>query len=261
MLFSLIKSVFGDGLKQLTDKIADQEIFVSVGPDEHTDGRSFYSNMTKHEDILFLDRKKVGDQYKEWFKNQPHLLDHTTFQFVFLNDIVMSANAQFLGIKYDKEKDQFILPYKTFINHSPGNLYYRWEFGHITVKCEVKTTGTFSDPYNPMKILGNFSWTSPQVGGGWTTPGAGTGPWHAGGASVGWNGNKTSTDGVKENAKKKDKPKDKKNNEKIFEKFKKDLDKSIDPSLFNTETINFNYSLGEFFNRLTDPVFFLSGLY
>ncbi|CAG8595789.1 11077_t:CDS:2, partial [Ambispora leptoticha] len=33
-------------------------------------------------------------------------------------------------------------------------------------------------------------------------------------------------------------------------------DKSIEPSMFNANTIDFHYSLGEFFNRLTDPIFF-----
>jgi hypothetical protein len=35
------------------------------------------------------------------------------------------------------------------------------------------------------------------------------------------------------------------------------LDKSIEPSQFNANTIDFHYSLGEFFNRLTDPIFFV----
>jgi hypothetical protein len=33
-------------------------------------------------------------------------------------------------------------------------------------------------------------------------------------------------------------------------------DKSVEPSQFNSNTIDFHYSLGEFFNRLTDPIFF-----
>jgi len=36
--------------------------------------------------------------------------------------------------------------------------------------------------------------------------------------------------------------------------FKDVLDKSVEPAMFNANTIDFNYSLGEFFNRLTDPV-------
>jgi len=258
-LWEIIGNVVGvvfkrDGLEKLTEKIVGSKVFVSVGPEEHTNGNSFYSNMSSHQDILFSDNKKVGEQYKEWFKKQPHLLDHTTFQFIFLNDIAMSANAQFLGIKYDKDKDQFILPYKTFINHSPGNLYYRWEMGHIAIKCEIKTIGMFEDHYNPLRVLGNISFTSPQVGGGWVTPGAGTGPWHAGGASIGWN-NKSSMGDLETNNIKPDK-KEKRNNEKIFDKWKKDLDKGVEPSAFTSDTINFNYSLGEFFNRLTSPVFF-----
>jgi hypothetical protein len=38
--------------------------------------------------------------------------------------------------------------------------------------------------------------------------------------------------------------------------FKDALDRSVEPAMFNANTINFNFSLGEFFNRLTDPVFF-----
>ncbi|CAJ0898787.1 12959_t:CDS:2 [Entrophospora sp. SA101] len=33
-------------------------------------------------------------------------------------------------------------------------------------------------------------------------------------------------------------------------------DKSVEPAMFNANTIDFNYSLGEFYNRLTNPVFF-----
>src|SRR5207248_2813700 len=34
------------------------------------------------------------------------------------------------------------------------------------------------------------------------------------------------------------------------------LDKGVEPSMFNANTIDHHYSLGEFFNRLTDPIFF-----
>jgi len=34
------------------------------------------------------------------------------------------------------------------------------------------------------------------------------------------------------------------------------LGKTIEPVNFNSNTIDFNYSLGEFFNRLTSPIFF-----
>ena len=99
----------------------------------------------------------------------------------------MSANGQHLGIKYDKDKDQFILPYKTFINHTPGNLYYRWELGHITIKFDVKVVGSFENPINPFNVLANISLQSPQLGGAFTIApiaggtgggGAGTGPRH-----------------------------------------------------------------------------------
>src|SRR4051812_20395431 len=33
-------------------------------------------------------------------------------------------------------------------------------------------------------------------------------------------------------------------------------DKSVEPAMFNANTIDFHYSLGELFNRLTDPIFF-----
>ncbi|CAG8605231.1 22479_t:CDS:1, partial [Racocetra persica] len=38
--------------------------------------------------------------------------------------------------------------------------------------------------------------------------------------------------------------------------FRNFLDKSIEPSMFNANTIDFHYSLGEFFNRMTDPILF-----
>src|SRR5437868_4501951 len=38
--------------------------------------------------------------------------------------------------------------------------------------------------------------------------------------------------------------------------FRNFLDKSIEPSQFNANTIDFHYSLGEFFNRMTEPIFF-----
>ncbi|CAG8822847.1 17161_t:CDS:2, partial [Racocetra fulgida] len=38
--------------------------------------------------------------------------------------------------------------------------------------------------------------------------------------------------------------------------FRQFLDKSIEPSMFNANTIDHHYSLGEFFNRLTEPIFF-----
>jgi hypothetical protein len=68
----------------------------------------------------------------------------------------MPANGQHLGIKYDEAKEQFILPYKLFINHAPGILVYRWEFSHITVKCEIKCVGAFQDNFAPLKVITSF---------------------------------------------------------------------------------------------------------
>jgi hypothetical protein len=125
------------------------------------------------------------------------------------------------------------------------------------IKCEVSTVGTFSDPFNPMKVLGSISWTSPKgkVGfKGFEIGGSG------GGFGTSWNNEDSSSKEVKKATKKKKKESEQekvaKNNQKMFDKFKNDLDKSVDPSLFNSGTINFNYSLGEFFNRLTSPIFF-----
>ncbi|RIB03650.1 hypothetical protein C2G38_2224436 [Gigaspora rosea] len=45
--------------------------------------------------------------------------------------------------------------------------------------------------------------------------------------------------------------------ERMFKSTLKDtLGKSVEPVLFNSNTIDFNYSLGEFFNHLTKPIFF-----
>jgi len=67
----------------------------------------------------------------------------------------MTANGRYLGVK---ERDgKFVLPYRLFINCSPGALYYRWQFGFIYVKLEISTQGNFQDYTNPMRFMKGFN--------------------------------------------------------------------------------------------------------
>jgi len=151
----------------------------------------------------------------------------------------MSANGRFIGIKYDKNKDRFVLPYKLFINYAPGALYYRWQFGFIYVKLEISTKGSFEDYTNPMKFMNSFNVSV-----------VGTG------CGMSWN-TKSADQAGKMETKEDPKPEQEAQTERMFKStYKDNLDKSIEPAMFNASTIDFNYGLGEFFNRLTDPIWF-----
>lgn len=211
-------------------------ISLMVGPSEMVGyGKSYYSKFEQKEEVLFPN----DHTFTKWLKEQPHLLDHTTFQFYFFNKISMSANGRFIGIKYDKGKDRFILPYKLFINCAPGALYYRWEFQYINVKLEISTEGNFQDYTNPMRFMKSFNVSVLSFGMG-----------------MSWDTSSADQAGKME-FKEDPSPEQDAHTERMFKSTSKDKkDKSVEPAMFNANTIDFNYSLGEFFNRLTDPIWF-----
>lgn len=229
--------------RKLGQQILDSKVVLTIGPKEMIpETGSFFSRMEEKEEVLF----PSNPTFTNWLKNQPHLLDHTTFQFYFFNKISMSANGRFIGIKYDKEKDKFILPYKLFINYAPGNLYYRWEFKYINVKCEVNAQGNFEDWTNPARIMKGFD-TKVSVklvatGGGYANGMSWNSPEQEGGLIQ--SGDDPS-------------PEQGAQTERLFKSTSKDKkDKSVEPAMFSSDTMDFHYSLGEFFNRLTDPIWF-----
>ncbi|CAJ0839685.1 3964_t:CDS:2 [Entrophospora sp. SA101] len=134
----------------------------------------------------------------------------------------MTANGRYLGIK---ERDgKFILPYRLFINCAPGALYYCWQFEFIFVKLEISTQGNFQDYTNPMRFMQGFNFK---------------------------------IEAGKSEANEDPKAEQEAQTERMFKNtFRNFHDKSVEPAMFNANTIDFNYSLGEFYNRLTNPVFF-----
>jgi len=222
--------------REAVKALITSNINLMVGPAEMVGyGKSYYSNFEQKEEILFPN----NPTFTNWLKNQPHLLDHTTFQFYFFNKIGMSANGRYLGVKFDKEKDRFVLPYKMFINCAPGALYYRWEFQYINVKLEISTQGNFQDYTNPMRFMKGFNVSVLSFG-------------------MGMNWDTKSADQAGKMEFKEDPlPEQDAHTERMFKStFKDSLDRSVEPAMFNANTIDFNYSLGEFFNRLTDPIWF-----
>ena len=143
----------------LLKTILSQKVNLIVGCEEmpnisgHLGQSSLFQKSFEREDILFTDKPS----WTEKFKKQPHLWDHTTFQFYFFNEEITPANARFLKIRAKDANGQevedwenqsekvsyFTLPYKVFISNSPGNLHYRLEFEYINVKLGVKTQAVF----------------------------------------------------------------------------------------------------------------------
>ncbi|CAI2196376.1 1192_t:CDS:2, partial [Funneliformis geosporum] len=64
---------------QVLNDILGGKIFLTVGPREHADGISFYSNLENKRELLFKENtgtekeQKAARTYKKWLKNQPHL--------------------------------------------------------------------------------------------------------------------------------------------------------------------------------------------
>ena len=148
----------------------------------------------------------------------------------------MMGNGQFLGIQYKKDIDNFVLPYNLYVNHAPSVLVYRWEFKYITVKCEIKCVGTFQDNFNVLRVITSLS-----------VFGCGFGV-NASGINV--NSLKDANELKDANA-----PNQEQQGERTFKSTLFDtLNKSIEPSQMAGNTIDFHYSLAEFFCRLTDPL-------
>lgn len=245
---SLIQKITKPGqiISELMETILNQKVNLVVGCEEmpnisgHLGQSSLFQQSFEREDVLFTDKPS----WTEKFKKQPHLWDHTTFQFYFFNEEITPANARFLKIKakdangqevedwesQPKKVSYFTLPYKVFISNSPGNLHYRLEFEYINVKLGVKTQAVFQGN-SMVNYLTHIQVEAATFGGG-----------------LSWNEEKGQL--AKMNKKDKNKAKKKDNEEKkITEKFDKLAD-----SMFNSNTIDFNYSLGEFFTRLTNPL-------
>ncbi len=217
-------------------------LILMIGPEEMVNyDKSYFAKFEEYEEELFPN----NPTFTKWLKEQPHLWDHTTFQFYLFDKITMTANGRYLGVK---ERDgKFVLPYRLFINCSPGALYYRWQFGFIYVKLEISTQGNFQDYTNPMRFMKGFNF---KIEGGILGSGGGFG--------MGMNWDSSSSDQAgKSDFKQDPSPEQEAHTERMFKStFKDVLDKSVEPAMFNANTIDFNYSLGEFFNRLTDPVWF-----
>ncbi|CAI2188674.1 1511_t:CDS:2 [Funneliformis geosporum] len=108
-----------------------------------------------------------------------------------------------------------------FISSAPGSLYYRWEFKYVNLKLEIKTTGAFEPSFTLGRAMRSLS------------------------VSVLGTGGVDSTTEQEQQT------------ERMFKSTFRDFQgKTIEPAIFNSNTIDFNYSLGEFFNRLTNPIFF-----
>ena len=214
--------------------------YFTIGPSEKTenDKSGLWNSSFEKEEILFSKKDGTSDaEMERMFLEQPHLWDHTTFQFFLFNNITMTANGRYLGIV---EKDgKFILPYKLFINFSPGNLYYRWEFEYITVKCEISIGFEFRDSSNPVSLLTGTHIRIATFGGG-----------------VDWNPNNIPK--YEDNLKKAKKAAAKQQaqiDKTIKDGYKETLNRTIEPAMYNANTRDFNYSIGEFYNRFSNPVF------
>ncbi|CAI2191755.1 18944_t:CDS:10 [Funneliformis geosporum] len=107
---------------EILEKLLGAKIYFTVGPKEHTDGNSFYSNLESKREILFDDSQ--GSENKKTVAR----------------------------IEYNKEKDQFELPYKLFINHAPGVLVYR--ISVLGCGIGLNTQGANLDPKNMRNELG-----------------------------------------------------------------------------------------------------------
>ncbi|CAI2196374.1 1191_t:CDS:2, partial [Funneliformis geosporum] len=118
----------------------------------------------------------------------------------------MTANGQYLGIEYNKEENQFELPYKLFINHAPGVLIIT-SFQILGTGVGINPTGIVLDSLRQENPIGNPV---------------------------------------------KDFQTDRMFKSTLFDP----LNKSIEPSMFRSDTIDFHYSLNEFYTRLTEPLFF-----
>lgn len=218
-------------IRKAINALMKTNINLMIGPAEMVGyGKSYYSKFEQKEEVLFL----KNPTFAKWLKEQPHLLDHTTFQFYLFNKITMSANGRYLGIKYDKEKDQFILPYKLFINSAPGALHYRWQFGFIYVKLEISTRseGNFQDYTNPMRFMRGFNF---KIEGGFLGIGGGFG--------MGLNWDSSAADQAGKSEFKEDpSPEQEANTERKFKSTYRDYsDRSVEPAMFNANSIDFNY--------------------
>lgn len=84
----------------LANSLLDNKAYLTVGPNELPDDESFWHKFEELEEILFKDKKGTLERgLIKRFEKQPHLRDHTTFQFYLFNNIAMTANGRFLGIK------------------------------------------------------------------------------------------------------------------------------------------------------------------
>ncbi|CAG8752082.1 1176_t:CDS:2, partial [Racocetra fulgida] len=220
-------------LTNLIRELTKQRYFLTVGPDELPLSstalwKSLISSLSSNEEdegtysvsgpanpslgdyveeVLFIKNPKLT----EMFRKQPHLLDHTTFQFYLFNKIEMSANARYLGIIEKCGTCQKVVNSKTDPCRS--------------VKCEISTEAIFEDYENPLRAETDFNLDKANT----------KEETHIGEAPA---EQEAQTDRMFKST------------------FRQFLDKSIEPSMFNANTIDFHYSLGEFFNRMTDPILF-----
>ncbi|CFW92987.1 protein of unknown function [endosymbiont DhMRE of Dentiscutata heterogama] len=159
-----------NALRKLAREIISGEVFLTIGCGEQEDTlpaigtasvkNTFFKKEMSGEEVLFEQNPKIA----EWLKKQPHLWSHVTFHFYFLQEIVLPANALYLGIK---EKDgKFVLPWKLFLTSGPGSVNYRFEFAHLGANYKISSSETFYPLFNLFSIIKSFKVEAATFGAG-----------------------------------------------------------------------------------------------
>jgi len=103
------------------------------------------------------------------------------------------------------------------------------------VKCEIKCVGSFQDNFAPLKVITSF-----QI--------LGTG--------VGINPSGIVLDSLRQENQTGNSVKDAQTDRMFKSTLFDPLSKSVEPAMFRSDTVDFHYSLNEFFTRLIEPLFF-----
>ncbi|MDR1670355.1 MAG: hypothetical protein LBR43_01330 [Spiroplasmataceae bacterium] len=232
--------------------LTESEYQTFIAPSDYNTSELFYVR----EKQIKID---IPAEFLQIWKDQPHLIEHATFQFYFLNENLFSANLPFLRINdnYQIEVDWKIRssPSGTFLFFRSGHIFFKWKIevrqGMInlsivkeTVKVMMETGKKLGSLVAKFLSLGTINLDGKETEAVEKMAGnilTGKDNWEKMGLS------KERTGKIQEQ-----------HTERLFKSTYSDLvSNTIEPSIFYSNTINFPYNLFDYWLRNEKDPFFV----
>ncbi|MCE8163260.1 MAG: hypothetical protein I3274_03520 [Candidatus Moeniiplasma glomeromycotorum] len=218
---------------------------VFLAPDD------YYQNSS----LIYRNPKTLTIQLPETLIKQPHLYKHSTFQFLFLRNVLFSTSLQFLEINPQNQ-----IQAKVGIYASPTGTYFVFHSGEIPFKWKIEVRQGVVVMDLMKETIEAIQKTGKKIGAGIVkgmTGGLVSLDGSEGDAIEGLMGGMGGKDNWEKMGLNRERVQriQEQQTERLFKSTITDaLDKTIEPSIFYTNSVQFPYNLFDFFIRYFTPI-------